>query len=44
MEDFMPIEELANRLVQMCDNLEQDKEKYVKYTHGLFTTRFNNQF
>ena len=25
----MPIEELANILVQMCDNAEQDKEKSV---------------
>ena len=37
----MPIEELANILVQMCDNAEQDKEKSVM--PHLFGIRYANE-
>jgi len=36
----MPIEELANMLVQMCNNAEQDKEKSVM--PHLFGIRYAN--
>jgi hypothetical protein len=37
----MPIEELANILVQMCNNAEQDKEKSVM--PHLFGIRYANE-
>jgi hypothetical protein len=37
----MPIEELANILVQMCDNAEQDREKSVM--PHLFGIRYANE-
>jgi len=37
----MPIEELANILVQMCNNAEQDREKSVM--PHLFGIRYSNE-